>query len=275
MPIAWASESARPVIPGDPGAFILRNSSKNPIAWPMKIFMVFAYLIFFLMPSSRACTIGSERIRGIDLDEYILYGRVVGYGFRDFPGRPAWGLILEVVDPIHVPAKNVKLVEIYKYFINSPDCHTSGISEKDAKLVPIGTVFGIAAKPFPGPPTNPIQLDITMGGFKSFPFGSDVSALHLQKMDWSMDEGMQRDDFELKKDIARLDNSSSAEETLATLKRLNEMNPYSDFERFPELVKRHVKDPSTTNYLKYLFSSKWKLPDDFADDLFSDSVQPN
>lgn len=240
-----------------------------------------------LTPSvSNACSMDIPRYKGFDPLEYVFYGRVIDYVSRDLrDGTKAWGLKLEIVDPLHTPTTGTRMVEVFRFFIDSPACHTSGISEASAREVPLGTEYEVAAKPFSDSSSDRVQLDVSAYSgavLNAIPRGIDIATRHKFEADWSQippqdfsKNGGYSPKFEIRKDVIRLENAPSPDEAktvLVRLMRLPIVEVLEDIVGFPRLVRRYVTDGDDLHNLVESYRQAWRLPADM--DLYEVGASP-
>jgi len=240
--------------------------------------------------SALACTIVTEPYSSFDRAEYVFYGEVTGYASSKqlCPENPlapcdaSWGLVLRVVKPVHLPSPNVKEVELYSFGMES-DCSRTILDESWIHKVPIGTLMAVAAKELPqsqsGSPRDRIALDNDRlrSVAVRLPAESNISELARSRFDYSCywdSANHPIRDFEIRKDMLRLESAKSEADVLEILFRLVECATYFDEEDsvVRQVARRYLKSSGARKRLEDRIAGTIALRDESDSDRQLDAL---
>jgi hypothetical protein len=217
---------------------------------------------------SLSCTIASKPFEAVREEEFVFYGEVVGYSSTAIPFckasddrvcPKAWGLLVKVVEPIHLPKGSTPLIEVYRFGLDA-DCSNLPSSEKRVRTVSVGTnvqVLGRALKEEPGTIAagrSKINVsDWSGGSILPISRAKSLRKLANHKYDYScffnyMNEAEGRE-FELRKDLWRLESTKSQAASAEIIARIARCGVYSSEAHFSEtpsfvdrLLTKHLRD---------------------------------
>jgi hypothetical protein len=213
-----------------------------------------------------SCSI-AQRFEAVREEEFVFYGEVVGYSSTAIPFcraadracSEAWGLLVKVVEPIHLPKGSTPLIEVYRFGLDA-DCSSLPLSERRVRTVSVGThvqVLGRALRKRPETiDAGKSKIDVSdWSGGSILPISRTTSLRKLasHKYDYScffnhMNEA-EASKFELRKDLWRLESTKSQAASAEIIARIARCGLYSDEVQYPEassfvgrLVAKHLRD---------------------------------
>jgi hypothetical protein len=205
-------------------------------------------------------------------DEYVFFGEVTGFVGPIKSSRileDAWGLKVRISHGFNLPNRSGDYFEVYPLGLTNA-CEKTGTSQEALnEFYPPGSkvrVVGMKAVQFDSIATDgTIRLSLTEmnGGLVARNdlndgFDSTVESVYDYKKDKAHTRSAQDQaavyyyyswlgDFELRKDLIRLQNSTKESERFTILKRLSDYSYYHiDYER---LVKSHIQNRKLINRL--------------------------
>jgi hypothetical protein len=243
--------------------------------------LLFACLVSLAAPgfSALACTIATEPYSSFDPAEYVFYGEVTGYTSSQrhcAEGslrvcETSWGLVLRILEPIHLPSRDVREVELYSFGLES-DCSRIVVSESEARQTPIGALMAVVAKELeesqPRPGRDRIALENWVGSVAfRMPAESRLSELARARFDYSSFDPAPAQDirnFELRRDMLRLQNARSEAAVLEVLFRLLEwgLDPEEQDSAVRRIARKHLKSSSGRKQLESRIAESIALLDD-------------
>jgi len=197
--------------------------------------LLFAVWTFYLS-CSHACSIYVPEYAGFDPQEYVFYGEITGHVsapvtfcgmYEKQPCEDAWGWKLQVVKSVSMPGVALKEIELFTFGLGA-DCSAPGRSRESAEKTPIGTRLMVIAKPWRrNPASGTVRLDGSgyLGAtLIPIPANADVATLADEEMRYrGLPKGRAAQiqlRFELRKDMARLEQDSSPDSRKKILARL-------------------------------------------------------
>jgi hypothetical protein len=218
-----------------------------------------------LVSPSLACSIRLPEYRKFDANEYVFYGEVIDYvaadgaycgGNLERDQCGAWGWKLSVLDVVSMPKPGLKQVELFTFGLG-PDCSMPGRSRASAEKTPIGTRLMVVAKNwYRNPDAGVTRLDgsgYTGALILPLPDGADPARLRMEETDYASDRHIREVygwmDFELRKEMARLEGAPDFASRKRVLERMAKMPPYYSNDLYRELLRRYMRDAPTARAL--------------------------
>jgi hypothetical protein len=217
---------------------------------------------------SSSCSIAVKPFEAVREEEFVFYGEVVGYSSTAIPFcraaddrdcSKAWGLLVKVVEPIHLPKGSTPLIEVYEFGLGA-DCSSLPSSERRVRTVAVGTPVQVLGRALREKPetidAGKSKIDVSdWGGGSILPISRTKSLRKLtnHKHDYScffsyMNEAKGRE-FELRKDLWRLESAKSQASSAEIIARIARCGQYSNELHSPEassfigrLVAKHLRD---------------------------------
>jgi hypothetical protein len=239
--------------------------------------------------SALACTIVTEPYSSFDRAEYVFYGEVTGYASsmrhcQENPLAPceaSWGLVLRVVKPVHLPSPNVREVELYSFGLE-PDCSRTILDESWTHKVPIGTLMAVAAKELPQSQPGPLRDRVALDNWLRsvairLPAASKISELARSRFDYScywITASHPIRDFEIRKDMLRIESANSEAYVLEILFRLVECDAYFAEENsvVRQVAHRYLKSSGARKQLEDRIAGTIALRDESDSDRQLDAL---
>jgi hypothetical protein len=211
------------------------------------------------------CSIPYRPYTKFDPAEHVFYGEVVGYVAQDtcMPVGPVgtacerpWGLKLQVLDTVSSP-KSVavpQFAEAYSYGLGA-NCGRIPFGEESVRGVPLGSGFLVVGRIQSGPDTSGTTVIDVSGWRNAFmipvPRSVSPSPARAAVEDYSQPAPMNdnRRNFELRRDMAKLEEAMSDYARREVLLRLmkhqpfNQPQPDSRTTVLEELVERYIGNP--------------------------------
>jgi hypothetical protein len=183
--------------------------------------------------SAAACSRIAQHFGGVPADEYVFYGKVIGYSTYDLGPctsssdgacGTSWGLQLQVLDGLQMPMPGVRELDLFDFGVNSL-CNALAVSESTARAVPKGARLMVAARALEGhrQTSGTIALD---GSFDAVvlnvPRGASIRELRERRYryTWSWNGGAGAARFEVRKDLLRLAHAPTKSEGSEIVRRL-------------------------------------------------------
>jgi hypothetical protein len=218
-----------------------------------KIF--FLLLILITLPVfSIACRLYYEPKSKFEPELYIFIGEVIGYteGFNSKETlNKSYGLKVKVLENVHLPRESNDFYEVFPFDISSDCAKTIGLSETSLqKFYPINSKLTVIAEFWKLSQKNKtgrvmLSVENVFNNYKLLSHDSkELRSTAASVFDFTDQENNYRIfEFELLKDLKRLEESSSDEEKVKIFERLIYLpKKWIDFEA---AVENHIKDPET------------------------------
>jgi hypothetical protein len=219
---------------------------------------------------SFGCSLGLQPVRDFDRNEYIFIGEVIGiagpFETRKFHPQ-AWGLKIKVTDPVNLPQSPASYFEVIPYELWA-DCTIKGSSEESLlQDFPTGSKVKIIARRSNLLPHKlnggHIRLEILPGSLGSISRNyTDESSRPLTSSQSVFDYKAYRrifpseyteaareslyaqsalPEFEMRKDLQRLRNSTDQDQRIIILERLIYYPECCDLD-FDRIIKKYIKN---------------------------------
>lgn len=208
-----------------------------------------------------ACSVVLPRAPDFDEREYIFYGQVIGYSaLRDrVCGRgggyecETWGLKVSVLAPVYMPKQDTTLVELYEFGVES-NCARLPMAKDAVAKIPLGSRYMVVAKELrihsQYLDSGSIRLLVGYPQLLSILAREDVAQLSASAADYSLRDstGMERQQFELRKDFVRLRGATATPQRVEILGRMSDYD-WGCVSDYQSLVSRYITDPSAIEAL--------------------------
>lgn len=246
----------------------------------------------FFVYTSAGCSLAGKSLSKFDKTEYIFIGKVVGYteALR-LPGSrmQTVGLIVEVTERINLPKTPEAHFEVFPYNLGA-DCSILGTDKneleeefpdgaevrviaKEAKLLPSVLTDGdIRLEVRPEEPSgiarnfyeNGERMTSANSIFNYETFRAPTPADYTEDFMPFLDAKVFLPDFELRKDLLRLEKSKTQPEKSQILQRLLYL-PIQSAASVPELLKRYAANKNEFDdlYYKRLFEIEGLSDEDY------------
>jgi len=230
-----------------------------------------AGMCLYFLSAAHACLPRVPKYKVFNPEEYVFYGKVIGYvqtpgWYCGISGEmlcpDGWGLRLAVTDMVSMPNPAIKEVDVFTFGLGA-DCSEKGMSREWVGGAPLGAQFMVVAKRWQGSSTSGvIRLDASdyKGNILApLPLNADTAALSRAEMSYiahpDSRDAEQRIRFELRKDLTRLEKDNSPEARKRTLARLagagwfGDSTPDSPDQAYTAAVRKYVSDEQTARWL--------------------------
>lgn len=202
------------------------------------------------------CSLSARPYQDLQPQDHVFYGEIVGHVALPQPlcdrfkrCIEPWGYRVAVLKSVHLPRSDQREIDVYAFGLGA-DCSRIPSTAESVKRGPVGTRLKVVGRPLAaaGPSSAAhVALDASRwadGLLITMPAGTDVEALHEAKADYSIwferrgEPGLA---FELRKDLARLRQSTSPEMRGEVLGRLAAYH-WAGFETFFTIVSKYMSD---------------------------------
>jgi len=223
----------------------------------MKFFYEFIFLLLFFLPSvAYCCSLSIPRITKFNAYEYVFGGKVIGYT-KPLKSQsivdPAAGLIVEAKEILFSPKSPKKYFEVFPYDLGA-DCSTIGKGRQElSEEFPVNSkvrVIAVESFYFPNQINQEnLRLEVSVGEHLSVVRFDNLSTelktsvqsiFDYKKASPKNSQIYDVLDFELRKDLHRLEFSLRDDDRQKILERLVFYPSIYDID-FEMLVKNYIK----------------------------------
>jgi hypothetical protein len=249
------------------------------------ILLILAALCFLSAKATFGCAVITvPSLTRFNASEYVFIGKVVGVAgpieSTKFHGK-AWGVKVQVTEEVYLPSKVTEYFEVFPFDLES-DCRDKGwSSERLLRYFPLGSSVKVVAKESKYSPSKfvggNIRLEILPDNLGSVSRNSREDGTTISSADSVFDYktylpdnpcGMTEDDypayeanlrtpdFELRKDLLRLNAAKNETQRVKILERLIYLPSPSD--EFTQIAKHYLRGRATERRLNKSKEKWWR-----------------
>jgi hypothetical protein len=224
-----------------------------------------ALALILVAPLARPCSIIVPRDVPFSFDHYAFYGEVIGHAstplvrcgdaFKNGKCPSTWGLRIRILQPVHVPARNITEVEYFDFGLDSMCAFAPSAEEFVKQQFPVGTRVALAASLYTADEPTRRQIRLTQlvpqifGALAVLPKNADLPKLAATPFVYESSDAS-RERFELWRDKLRLQETRTEREALSILQRMavsDELGEYTGDDTYSDLeqlVDQYLPTPS-------------------------------
>lgn len=244
-----------------------------------KLILIVCFLLINLLAINNlaACTLAVPSLGSFDKTEYVFIGKVIGYTEAlKLPKieRTPHGLVVEVIERVYLPKTPKTYFEIVPYELGA-DCSTYGVDKADLqKDFPMNSEVRVIAKEAAILPNilsaGNIRLEIRSEELSDISINTDEQGHRMSTATSVFDYKSYRHDqnkdsdshytlpnFEIRKDLLRLEKSKTANYKKTFLERFYYAPSFSDLNYYAVLKKY----TSTQTEFKHYYESQLLMTD--------------